>query len=125
MKKLIIILLSLSLIIVIFLFTRNSENNPGNEHKINSSEEAINLVKVTYPKYKDYPSENLPITKIESVENEDGWRIGMYIVGSGVEGIIKADCFLVAKNGDINNIGFFQGEGPAKSINLYTCTPKE
>lgn len=125
MKKIIVILLLLSLGIVIFLLNRNSENNPGTDYTISNKEEAVNLIKVTYPKYKDYPSNNLPITKIETIESKDGYRIGMYTMGSGVEGILKADCFLVTKDGNIGSIGFFQGEGPAKSMNLYSCTPKE
>lgn len=90
-----------------------------------TSERALALIKEKYPEYQSYPSENLPPKRIETIEIEDGWRVGMYVEGSGVRGILRANCFLVSEEGVVVETGQFQGEGPAKSINLKTCTPKE
>lgn len=91
---------------------------------IATGDQAVSRIKVSYPEYSDYPSDNLPIKRIEVVEAPLGWRVGMYIEGSGLPGILSAHCFLVTKSGSVTETGFFNGEGPAKSINLVTCTPK-
>lgn len=95
-----------------------------NTSEVTTGEQAIASVKKTYPKYEDYPSDNLPPKTIEVVESEEGWRVGMYVMGSGLPGILSADCFVVTKAGAVIENGFFNGEGPAADINLATCTPK-
>lgn len=90
-----------------------------------SRDSAIMMVKEKYPEYQDYPSDNLPPKRVEVIKTEDGWRVGMYVEGSGLRGILRANCFLVTEKGEVTETGLFQGEGPAKSINLLTCTPKE
>lgn len=90
-----------------------------------TADSAIALVKKTYPGYDDYPSDNLPPKTIETTETKEGWRVGMYIEGSGVKGILTAHCFLVTREGVVSQTGMFNGEGPAVSINLATCTPKD
>lgn len=90
-----------------------------------TGEEAAAAVKEKYPEFQDYPSENLPPKRVEVIKGEDGWRVGMYVEGSGVRGILRANCFLVSEERVVVETGLFQGEGPAKSINLKTCTPKE
>ncbi len=92
--------------------------------EITTGEQAVASVKKTYPKYQDYPSDNLPPKTIEVVESEEGWRVGMYVRGSGLPGILSADCFIVSRTGAVTENGFFNGEGPAAAINLATCTPK-
>ena len=95
------------------------------ENSILTESQVVTLVKKSYPEYIDYPSNNLPRKRLEIVSIQEGWHVGMYIEGSGVPGILKANCFLVNRHGDVLETGLFQGEGPAKSINLSTCTPKE
>lgn len=90
-----------------------------------TEEEAVASVKKAYPAFTDYPSNNLPIKRVEVVPELEGWRVGMYVEGSGVHGILKADCFLVTKDGTATQTGFWNGEGSAQNINLMTCTPKE
>jgi hypothetical protein len=86
---------------------------------------AVQLIKNTYPEYKEYPSDTLPPKRIEVITTRDGWRVGMYVEGSGVKGILKAHCFLVTNDGTVSETGLFQGEGPANAIDLSTCVPKE
>ncbi len=115
-------LLSIIFIAIVALYTVSTyEKNSS----VTTSAQAITLLKKKFPEYNNYPSDNLPIKRIEVVDIEEGWRIGMYIEGSGLPGILKANCFLVTKVGTVTETGLFQGEGPAKSINLVTCTPKE
>lgn len=96
----------------------------NNEDKM-TADTAVMLVKKTYPQYADYPSDNLPPKSVEVVGVEEGFRVGMYVHGSGLPGILQANCFLITKLGGVTESGFFNGEGPATSINLQTCTPKE
>jgi energy-coupling factor transporter transmembrane protein EcfT len=107
-----------------FLFL-NSTTNIQNNTDAMTADTAVMLIKKAYPVYSDYPSDNLPIKRAEVIDTPEGWRIGMYIEGSGLPGILQANCFLVSKSGVLTETGFFHGEGPAKSISLSTCTPKE
>jgi hypothetical protein len=118
MKKVIIPILIIS---ALTLFYLSSEK----KNITRTGDDAVALIKKTYPEFKDYPSDNLPPKRIETIETTDGWRVGMYMEGSGLQGILHADCFLVAKTGSVLKTGFFSGEGPAKKINLATCTPAE
>lgn len=120
MKKFFIPLLAL-LLLSGFYFT----HEPKRISTITSSEQALALLKEQFPEFQSYPASNLPPKSVEVINTEDGWRIGMYVEGSGVRGILKANCFLVTKTGVVTETGLFQGEGPARSINLLTCTPKE
>jgi hypothetical protein len=120
MKKWIGLILLLCVIGVTFLLITKKE-----QAGVTSEKQAIQLVKNVYPEYKDYPSHNLPLTSVEAQEINDGWQIGMYVEGSGLPGIVQANCFLVTRVGIVQETGFFHGEGPATSINLHTCTPKE
>lgn len=105
----------------LFIYLNTTQNS---EDKI-TADTAVMLVKKTYPLYVDYPSDNFPPKSIEVVGVEEGFRVGMYVHGSGLPGILQANCFLVTKSGEVTESGFFNGEGPATSINLRTCTPKE
>lgn len=128
MKKKSILVLTVTIIVLlcvamyVMYIERSIEKNVV---EITTGNEAVVLLQKTYPKYQEYPSNNLPPKDIEVLDVPDGWRVGMYIEGSGVSGILRADCFLVTRSGVITKTGLFQGEGPAQSIDLTTCTPKE
>lgn len=102
----------------------SEQNNPSNETVI-TGDQAIAEVKKKHSGYEDYPSNNLPPKRIEVIGTPEGFRVGMYVEGSGVAGILKANCFFVTKTGIVNEVGMFQGEGPATSINLTTCVPQD
>jgi heat shock protein HslJ len=90
---------------------------------IASAGEAIAHIKKEKPELSDYPSNNLPPKRIESKEAEEGWYLGFYMEGSGLPGILQANCFLVTRAGEIREAGMFGGEGPAMSLDPSTCTP--
>ena len=117
-KSFIVILVVAALIASYFGFRKGSE-------AVTTESKAIEAVKNTYPEYEDYPSDNLPPKSVEAVKVEEGFRVGMYMEGSGLKGILKANCFLVTKEGVVTETGQFGGEGPAESLNLATCTPKK
>jgi hypothetical protein len=119
MKKLFTIILVL--LIINALYERLHKQTSA----VSTGDQAVALIKKTYPAFTDYPSDNLPPKSIEVISVQEGWRVGMYMEGSGLPGILKADCFLVTKEGVVSETGIFGGEGPAKAINLETCTPKE
>lgn len=119
MKKPIIFLFAIAILAMLYLTVYKNDTN------VATKEQAVSLIKKTYPAFEDYPSDNLPPKRIEVISAREGWRVGMYMEGSGLPGILRATCFLVTKTGTVTEVGFFSGEGPAKSINLSTCTPKE
>lgn len=126
MKKIKAPLILLALIVLVILYAvATQKKNVNTIADTTGGDRAIALIKEKYPTYQDYPSDNLPPKRIEVIETTDGWRIGMYVEGSGLPGILRANCFLVTKSGNVTEVGLFQGEGPAKSINLITCVPKE
>ncbi len=103
--------------VIYFVLTSKSVQPPLTD------EQAVALVKKTYPLFEDYPSDNLPPKSVEVEKISEGWRVGMYMEGSGLHGILKANCFLVTSSGVVTETGIFQGQGPAQRINLATCTP--
>lgn len=119
MKKSLIFVFVIAILVAIYAGTHKRSK------EITTGEEAITSVQQKFPAFKGYPSDNLPPKSVEVIETAEGWRVGMYVAGSGLPGILHADCFLVTKTGTVTETGFFNGEGPAKSINLSTCTPKE
>lgn len=119
MKKILILTLGVLIVMGIYLYTRTK-----NEQSI-TQEQAVSLVKKSNPTYNDYPSDNLPPKQVEVVATEDGFFVGMYILGSGLPGILRANCFHVSQTGEVIETGMFGGEGPAKAINLATCVPQE
>lgn len=123
MKKILILIISTSVLVGLSIAVMQKEN--PDTIAVTTGDQAVALVKGSYPEYNDYPSDNLPPKRVEVAVVPDGWRVGMYVEGSGVRGILRANCFLVTRAGTVKETGLFQGEGPAKDINLVTCTPKD
>lgn len=119
MKRILVLTIAVGLLMTVYVFTKEKEGG------VITSDKAISLVQKKYPEYEGYPSNNLPPKRIETMNLSGNWLVGMYVEGSGVKGILKANCFGVSKDGIVTETGLFQGEGPAKSINLVTCVPKE
>lgn len=115
----------LALLLVVVVLGLIYTNTHTQSRDVTTGDQAIALVKKSYPAYAEYPSNNLPPKSVEVINTPAGWRVGMYVEGSGVRGILKANCFLVSRSGIVSETGFFNGEGPALSINLSTCTPKD
>jgi hypothetical protein len=119
MKKILILILIIGILSIFGVLQFEKNTRAMTEYQ------ALALIKEKHPEFGNYPSDDLPVRNVESIRTTDGWRIGMYIEGSGRSGIIRADCFLVTDDGDVVEKGLFQGEGPATKINLATCTPFE
>lgn len=119
MKKILVLIILVGIVVVVCII--RFKTGPTSI----TSDQAIGLVQKKYPEYEGYPSSNLPPKRIETINVNGDWLVGMYIEGSGVKGILKANCFSVSKLGIVTETGLFQGEGPAKSINLVTCVPRE
>lgn len=119
MKKLIISIAGIFIIVGGALFFRM------NTRKITSMNEAISHIKEVKPELRNFPSDNLPPTRIETKEVENGWLLGFYTEGSGLPGILKAECYLVKNSGDITATGKFSAGGKAGPNNLDMTTCKE
>lgn len=93
---------------------------------ISSSDEAIMIVQEIYPELRTYPSDNLPIKRIVSESSPKGWLVGFNKEGSGLPGILKAQCYFISKYGEISLTGEFaaKGMGGPVGLDLATCSPK-
>lgn len=85
--------------------------------------EAIEAMLVQYPQLAIYQTTDLPLSSIESKQNEDGWYVGFIKRGSGVSGILDAKCYYVNNNKTITSIGEYKqgNSGAVDVINLETC----
>ena len=75
----------------------------NNENGLTESE-TISLLKTAYPKFKNYPNDNLPLQSIQSKQASNGWYVAFVQEGSG-RTILEAKCFLVTGNKTLTNIG--------------------
>ena len=76
-----------------------------NNNKTDLTEsEAISLLKTAYPKYKNYPNNNLPPQSIQTKQASNGWYVAFVQEGSG-RPRLEAKCFLVTNGKTITSIG--------------------
>jgi len=80
----------------------------GNKSDLTESE-AISLLKVAYPEYKNYPNDNLPPQSIQTKQATNGWYVAFVQEGSG-RPILEARCFLVIDDKTIKSIGEYAPE---------------
>ena len=80
-----------------------------------SESEAISLLKVAYPEFKNYPNNNLPPQSIQTKQASNGWYVAFVQEGSG-RPILEAECFLVTNDKAITNIGVY---APKVGEDLY------
>lgn len=90
-----------------------------------SKEEAINTVIASYPELASYRTTSLPPSSIEAEQGVGGWHAAFIQSGSGVPGILNAKCYQVTDERKVILVGEYtrQGNKPAYSIALETCTP--
>ncbi len=91
---------------------------------VTSLEQAIARVQKKEIRLAGYPSDNLPPKRIQSEETDDGWLLGFETRGSGLPGILGAECYLVSKTGTIRLTGMFAASGQAgpEILDLSNCT---
>ena len=81
-----------------------------NTHKKSLTEsEAISLLKVAHPEFKDYPNDNLPPQSIQTKQASNGWYVVFVQEGSG-RPILEAKCFLITNDKTITSIGVYVPE---------------
>jgi len=94
----IIVFVIVMLVAVAAFYTVN-----GNNRGLTESE-AISLLKVAYPEFKNYPNDDLPPQSIQTKQASNGWYIAFIQEGSG-RPILEAKCFLVTEYKTIVSIG--------------------
>ncbi len=108
--------------------TENVATSTSTDTTIESSitkEEAVSLVQAKYPDLQNYPSENLPPKQIDTFRGTDGWFLGFETLGSGLPGILSAECFHVTNTKEVISTGEFQAGGTSgpDGLELDTCRP--
>jgi hypothetical protein len=88
-----------------------------------TSADAIARVKVANPDLESYPSDNLPPKRIESQKTKEGWLLGFFMEGSGLPGILRAQCYAVTNAGEVRMTGEFTAgiKGGPQKLDLETC----
>lgn len=84
---------------------------------------AIALVKMNFPEYQDYPSDELPPRLIISEKVDDGWYLAFVQEGSG-RLIISARCFLVKNDESVIGNGWYEpdlGDDVVGDFSPRTC----
>ena len=93
--------------------------------KVLSEDDAIDIMLIEYPKLAEYQTTDLPPSSILSKQRRDGWYLGFIQRGSGVPGILDAQCYFVNNDKTITVIGEYTRESEAvvQEIALETCLP--
>lgn len=73
-----------------------------------SEDQAISILKNTYPEFKNYPRYDFPPEVITTEKGAHGWYVAFSIEGSGIP-IIHAKCFFVDDSQNITSLGEFRG----------------
>jgi heat shock protein HslJ len=91
---------------------------------ITTPEEAVSAIQKKNKALADYPSDNLPIKRIQSESGDGGFYVGFATFGSGLPGILSAQCYFVSPQGEISSRGEFAANGSAGPhiLNLKDCT---
>lgn len=99
--------------------------SPSNVSKDVAKIDAIAAVIARYPELAAYKTTSLPPSSIEAEMAPEGWYVGFIQTGSGVPGVLHAECYRVSTNKEVTSVGKFTGQSDktARSIILKTCTP--
>jgi hypothetical protein len=97
--------------------------------KAMAKEEAINAVIAAHPDLAAYKTTSLPPSTIKATQTGDTWFVGFIQSGSGLPGIVHAECYRVAANNEVVAVGQYPMQGATRSekvvesITLETCEP--
>jgi hypothetical protein len=89
-------------------------------------EEAIAVALANYPELERYRTTDLPPHSIEAVrERSGGWLLGFIRSGSGLPGILDAQCLRVSRFGEVEQVGMFRRPPNAivRRLDLASCRP--
>jgi hypothetical protein len=91
--------LAILLLIAAYMLYSSSDNSTDL-----TDSEAISLLKVAYPEFKNYPNDNLSPQSIQTKQVSNGWYVAFVQEGSG-RPILEAMCFQVKDDKTITFIG--------------------
>ncbi len=121
-KTIIIVILAILVLFIggVYIFTVLLKSA-----SIPKEEEALNIVLKEYPNLAKYQTTDLPPSSIESKQTPDGWYFGFIQSGSGLPGILNAQCYFLNNNKNITLVGEYKKDITEKveSIVLETCKP--
>ena len=100
-QKIVIIVFAFVMLMAVPIFYLINSNRNGL-----AESEAISLLKAVYPKFKNYPNDNLPPQSIQTKQASNGWYVAFVQEGSG-RPILEAKCFLVRDDKTITSIGVY------------------
>lgn len=114
-------LLVLLLLIVVLSFPLFSEPSPNTL----TQKEAVDAIIKLHPELAAYRTTSLPPSSIETKQGAEGWYVGFIQSGSGVSGILNAQCYHVVSPKNVIIIGTYTREPDRQTekIALETCQP--
>jgi hypothetical protein len=90
-----------------------------------AKEEAVRAVIDMHPELAAYQTTSLPPSSIETKQAADGWYVAFIQRGSGLPGILHAQCYHVSGNKSVAATGQYDKEAnqTADTINFENCSP--
>jgi len=115
------------LVLLVIIFMVVSSSSDSEQVNILSEKEAIAEMIVQYPQLAVYQKTDLPPSSIESKQGADGWYLGFIKRGSGVPGVLEAECYYIDNDKTIILTGEYkqEGSGTVNFVNLENCTADE
>ncbi len=118
-KILLSILILCGLVIAAGVFLLYSQSNVTL-----TEDEAIAAIVAIHPELEAYKTTSLPPSSIETKSQLDGWSVAFVQRGSGVPGILQAQCYHVKKEGSVVATGQYTRHDniEADIIKIEDCT---
>jgi hypothetical protein len=90
-----------------------------------SQSDATQAVLAVHPELAAYQTTSLPPSSIETQQAQDGWYVAFIQRGSGLPGILTAQCYHVSNAKNVTFVNQFSKDGNAvvESIDFATCAP--
>ena len=113
------------LVVVVILLVGAYALTKPEPNSMLSEEDAIEAMLDLYPQLAEYQTNTLPPSSIEAKQSPDGWYLGFVRRGSGVPGILDAQCYHITTNKFVTSVGTYQRNDslPADNIRVENCTP--
>lgn len=90
-----------------------------------TEDEAIEEMFKLYPQLTEYQTETLPPSSIKAKRSPNGWYLGFIKKGSGVPGILEAQCYHITNDKYVTSVGTYVRDASTavNNIRLESCTP--
>jgi hypothetical protein len=98
---------------------------PGSPSITFTKDQAIDAVIAQHPELAAYKTTSLPPSSIETKPQIDGWSVAFVQRGSGVPGILQAQCYYVSVDGTVAATGQYTRHDniEADTVAIEDCTP--